>query len=132
MKKYFLKDTNEEVTIGDIISYEDSSPFSREYTEFTLTQNILNRLKKEGVIIEKEVDDFSLVKNQMKRYLKEQLKKDDSNCIKESYINNILNDKIDKLYDKLGMLESKMKDVISVLNDHIFKQENKKCNTCSN
>ena len=66
MKKYFLKDTNEEVTIGDIISYEDSSPFSREYTEFTLTQNILNHLKKEGVIIEKEVADFSLLKNQIK------------------------------------------------------------------
>ena len=121
MKKYFLKDTNEEVTIGDIISYEDSSPFSREYTEFTLTQNILNHLKKEGVIIEKEVEDFSLVKNRMKEYLKEQLKKDNNNCIKESYTNNILNDKIDKLYEKLNMVETKMKNAISILNEYISK-----------
>ena len=132
MKKYLLKATKEEVTIGDMTCYKNSFPFDREYTEFTLTKNILDYLKEEGVIIEKEVDDFSLVKNQMKRYLKEQLKKDDSNCIKESYTINILNDKIDKLYDKLGMLESKMKNVISILNDYIFKQENKKCNTCSN
>ena len=128
MKKYFLKDTNEEVTIGDIISYEDSSPFSREYTEFTLTQNILNHLKKEGVIIEKEVDDFSLVKNQ----IKEQLKEDYKNCIKESYINHIKNDKLDRLYDKLNMLESQMKDIKAVLNEYFLKQENKKCNTYSN
>ena len=128
MKKYFLKDTNEEVTIGDIISYEDSSPFSREYTEFTLTQNILNHLKKEGVIIEKEVEDFSLVKNRMK----EQLKEDYKNCIKESYINNIKNDKLDKLYEKLNTLESQIKDIKSALNEYFPKQENKKCNTCSN
>ena len=88
MKKYFLKDTNEEVTIGDIISYEDSSPFSREYTEFTLTQNILNHLKKEGVIIEKEVADFSLVKNQMKApqgNIKIQLISTDGKVKKEFY-----------------------------------------------
>ena len=132
MKKYFLKDTNEEVTIGDIISYEDSSPFSREYTEFTLTQNILNHLKKEGVIIEKEVDDFSLVKNQIKEHLKEYLKKANNNCIKESYINNIKNDKLDKLYDKLNILESQIKDIKSAINEYLPKQENKKCNTCSN
>lgn len=128
MKKYFLKDTNEEVTIGDIISYEDSSPFSREYTEFTLTQNILNRLKKEGVIIEKEVEDFSIVKNR----IKEQLKEDYKNCIKESYINHIKNDKLDKLYEKLNTLETQIKDIKSVLNECFYKQENKKCNTCSN
>ena len=128
MKKYFLKDTNEEVTIGDIISYEDSSPFSREYTEFTLTQNILNHLKKEGVIIEKEVDDFSLVKNR----IKEQLKEDYKNCIKESYINHIKNDKLDKLYEKLNTLETQIKDIKSVLNEYFLKQENKKCNTCIN
>ena len=128
MKKYFLKDTNEEVTIGDIISYEDSSPFSREYTEFTLTQNILNHLKKEGVIIEKEVNDFSLLKNR----IKEQLKEDYKNCIKESYINNIKNDKLDKLYEKLNTLESQIKDIKSALNEYFPKQENKKCNTCSN
>lgn len=128
MKKYFLKDTNEEVTIGDIISYEDSSPFSREYTEFTLTQNILNRLKKEGVIIEKEVDDFSLVKNQ----IKEQLKEDYKNCIKESYINHIKNNKLDRIYEKLNTLETQIKDIKSVLNEFFYKQENKKCNTCSN
>ena len=118
MKKYFLKDTNEEVTIGDIISYEDSSPFSREYTEFTLTQNILNHLKKEGVIIEKEVNDFSIVKNQMKEYLKEQLKKDNNNCIKENHVNNTEYNKLDNLYEKLNMLEAKMKDVISILNEY--------------
>ena len=129
MKKYFLKDTNEEVTIGDIISYEDSSPFSREYTEFTLTQNILNHLKKEGVIIEKEVNDFSLLKNRIKEQLKEQLKKDNNNCIKESYINNIKNDKLDKLYEKLNTLESQIKDIKSALNEYFPKQENKKCNT---
>ena len=128
MKKYFLKDTNEEVTIGDIISYEDSSPFSREYTEFTLTQNILNRLKKEGVIIEKEVEDFSIVKNR----IKEQLKEDYKNCIKESYINHIKNDKLDRLYEKLNTLETQIKDIKSVLNECFLKQENKKCNTCSN
>ena len=128
MKKYFLKDTNEEVTIGDIISYEDSSPFSREYTEFTLTQNILNHLKKEGVIIEKEVEDFSLVKNR----IKEQLKEDYKNCIKESYINHIKNDKLDRLYEKLNTLETQIKDIKSVLNEYFYKQENKKCNTCSN
>ena len=128
MKKYFLKDTNEEVTIGDIISYEDSSPFSREYTEFTLTQNILNHLKKEGVIIEKEVADFSLLKNR----IKEQLKEDYKNCIKESYINHIKDDKLDKLYEKLNTLESQIKDIKSALNEYFPKQENKKCNTCSN
>ena len=128
MKKYFLKDTNEEVTIGDIISYEDSSPFSREYTEFTLTQNILNNLKKVGIIIEKEVNDFSLLKNR----IKEQLKEDYKNCIKESYINNIKNDKLDKLYEKLNTLESQIKDIKSALNEYFPKQENKKCNTCSN
>ena len=128
MKKYFLKDTNEEVTIGDIISYEDSSPFSREYTEFTLTQNILNRLKKEGVIIEKEVNDFSLLKNQ----IEERLKKNYNNYTKESYINNIKNDKLDKLYEKLNTLESQIKDIKSALNEYFPKQENKKCNTCSN
>ena len=128
MKKYFLKDTNEEVTIGDIISYEDSSPFSREYTEFTLTQNILNHLKKEGVIIEKEVDDFSIVKNRMKEQLKECL----NHCIKENHVNNTEYNKLDNLYEKLNMLEAKMKDVISILNEYFPKQENKKCNTCSN
>lgn len=128
MKKYFLKDTNEEVTIGDIISYEDSSPFSREYTEFTLTQNILNHLKKEGVIIEKEVNDFSLLKNQ----IEERLKKNYNNYTKESYINNIKNDKLDKLYEKLNTLESQIKDIKSALNEYFPKQENKKCNTCSN
>ena len=125
MKKYFLKDTNEEVTIGDIISYEDSSPFSREYTEFTLTQNILNHLKKEGVIIEKEVNDFSLLKNQ----IEERLKKNYNNYTKESYINNIKNDKLDKLYEKLNTLESQIKDIKSALNEYFPKQENKKCNT---
>ena len=128
MKKYFLEDTNEEVTIGDIISYEDSSPFSREYTEFTLTQNILNHLKKEGVIIEKEVNDFSLLKNQ----IEERLKKNYNNYTKESYINNIKNDKLDKLYEKLNTLESQIKDIKSALNEYFPKQENKKCNTCSN
>ena len=128
MKKYFLKDTNEEVTIGDIISYEDSSPFSREYTEFTLTQNILNHLKKEGVIIEKEVNDFSLLKNQ----IEERLRKNYNNYTKESYINNIKNDKLDKLYEKLNTLESQIKDIKSALNEYFPKQENKKCNTCSN
>ena len=128
MKKYFLKDTNEEVTIGDIISYEDFSPFSREYTEFTLTQNILNHLKKEGVIIEKEVNDFSLLKNQ----IEERLKKNYNNCTRESYINNIKNDKLDKLYEKLNTLESQIKDIKSALNEYFPKQENKKCNTCSN
>ena len=128
MKKYFLKDTNEEVTIGDIISYEDSSTFSREYTEFTLTQNILNHLKKEGVIIEKEVEDFSLLKNQ----IEERLKKNYNNYTKESYINNIKNDKLDKLYEKLNTLESQIKDIKSALNEYFPKQENKKCNTCSN
>ena len=127
MKKYFLKDTNEEVTIGDIISYEDSSPFSREYTEFTLTQNILNHLKREGVIIEKEVNDFSLLKNQIK--IKEQLKENYNNYTKESYINNIKNDKLDKLYEKLNTLESQIKDIKSALNEYFPKQENKKCNT---
>ena len=128
MKKYFLKDTNEEVTIGDIISYEDSSPFSREYTEFTLTQNILNHLKKEGVIIEKEVNDFSLLKNR----IKEQLKEDYKNCIKESYVNHIKDDKLDRLYERLNKLESQIKDIKSALNEYFPKQENKKCNTCSN
>ena len=132
MKKYFLKDTNEEVTIGDIISYEDSSPFSREYTEFTLTQNILNRLKREGVIIEKEVNDFSLVKNQMKEYLKEKLKKDNINCIKESYTNNILNDRLDRLYERLNKIETKIDDIKAILNEYFLKQEKKKCNTCIN
>ena len=130
MKKYFLKDTNEEVTIGDIISYEDSSPFSREYTEFTLTQNILNRLKKEGVIIEKEVADFSLLKNQIK--IKEQLEENYNNYIKNNYVNSIKNDKLDKLYEKLNTLESQIKDIKSALNEYFPKQENKKCNTCSN
>ena len=130
MKKYYLKDTNEEVTIGDIISYEDSSPFSREYTEFTLTQNILNRLKKEGVIIEKEVADFSLLKNQMK--IKEQLEENYNNYIKNNYVNSIKNDKLDKLYEKLNTLESQIKDIKSALNEYFPKQENKKCNTCSN
>ena len=130
MKKYFLKDTNEEVTIGDIISYEDSSPFSREYTEFTLTQNILNHLKKEGVIIEKEVADFSLLKNQIK--IKEQLEENYNNYIKNNYVNSIKNDKLDKLYEKLNTLESQIKDIKSALNEYFPKQENKKCNTCSN
>ena len=128
MKKYFLKDTNEEVTIGDIISYEDSSPFSREYTEFTLTQNILNHLKKEGVIIEKEVNDFSLLKNQ----IEERLKKNYNNYTKESYINHIKDDKLDKLYEKLNTLESQIKDIKSALNEYFPKQENKKCNTSNN
>ena len=130
MKKYFLKDTNEEVTIGDIISYEDSSPFSREYTEFTLTQNVLNHLKKEGVIIEKEVEDFSLLKNQIK--IKEQLEENYNNYIKNNYVNSIKNDKLDKLYEKLNTLESQIKDIKSALNEYFPKQENKKCNTCSN
>ena len=130
MKKYFLKDTNEEVTIGDIISYEDFSPFSREYTEFTLTQNILNHLKKEGVIIEKEVNDFSLVKNQIK--IKEQLQENYNNYIKNNYLKSIKNDKLDKLYEKLNTLESQIKDIKSALNEYFPKQENKKCNTCSN